>query len=86
MHQITVNGQLLDSKSGSFTENGRTVNYHNFRVFDSDNKSIFKANNPRDVQLPEPMFPCVFVFDVNAGEKYTKLELVSCKPSLAPKA
>lgn len=80
MHQITVNGQLLDENKGSFSDGDRTVEYFNFRVYDSDTKSIFKAHNPNDVKLPEPMQPVRFVFDVNAGEKYCKLELSAVEP------
>ena len=79
MHQILVHGQLLDVNRGSFQDEGRTVDYFNVRVYDADEQKIIKANNPNGVALPAPMVPSIFVFDVNAGEKYCKLVLADVR-------
>lgn len=65
---------LLDEKRGSFnSDDGRTVEYHNARFFDTANKTVFKANIAKSATLPEPTIVKDVVFELQLGEKFTKL-------------
>lgn len=74
------NGFVLDENSGVFdAEDGRKVEFHNARIYDTDAGKLFKVNVPKGKFLPEPQERHVFIFNVNAGEKYCRLEFDSCE-------
>lgn len=72
--RTSCTGFLLDENSGTFTvDDGRKVDFHNARFYDSENSRLFKANIPEKSKLPEPQAVCLLHFDVNAGERFCKL-------------
>lgn len=77
----TCEGFLLDEQKGSFTsDDGRRIDYHKARFYDTGACTLFKVTVPDSAALPEPQVSCRLTFDCIAGEKYCKLSYVGSQP------
>lgn len=79
MQCVCEQGVLLDENKGSFvSEDGKTLEYHNARfLLSSEGNKIVKARLSDDAKLPAPLETVRLIFDVDAGERYCRLNYVS---------
>lgn len=75
-------GYLLDENSGNFVnDRGESIDYHNARFYNLDERRIFKASVPKDCDaLPEEQIHCVLSFEVAAGEKFCRISYSGFQP------